>query len=616
MIAGILFSPLIASILISLTGIRKPNRKSAWIALSGLLASFLFTWDFIQNQGSLFSGAALEISYSWINIAGLQIEFGFLINSLSIVMLFVVLIVAAMVFYYSIEYMEHDESFGRYYAYLSLFAFSMIGIVLSNNLLQLFIFWELVGMSSYLLIGFWYQKNAAADAGKKAFLTNRVGDFGFLIGIILLWNFTVSHGTPTLNLLKIDELLSHAHISATELNHSLFGISLLLFCGVLGKSAQFPLHVWLPDAMEGPTPVSALIHAATMVAAGVYLLARTFPIYTGSPAALELIAYVGGFTAIFAATQALVQTDIKRILAYSTLSQLGYMVMAVGLGSAGIAMYHLTTHAFFKALLFLGAGSVIHMTHEQDVSKLGGLAKKMPVTAALFMIGSLALSGIYPLSGFFSKDEILTLALERNWILFITSIITAFLTAFYTTRAVILTFFGHRESHHGHEPRQWMIAPLSILAFLSIISGFLGIEKLLHQHLDHPIHFNLMIAITSSIIAISGIILSIIFYQIKPELPGIVRVRFESFHTLLSERYYIDHFYNWILNHVQAPIAQFCERFEHRAVIGIMVNGTANLTASFGDLARKLQTGRIQTYLTVFFGGVIVMIYCFVRGIF
>jgi NADH-quinone oxidoreductase subunit L len=407
-------------------------------------------------------------------------------------MMLVVTGVAGLIHIYSIGYMHGDPGYSRFFASLSLFTFSMLGIVLANNFLQLFIFWELVGVSSYLLIGFWYRKASAADAAKKAFITNRLGDFGFLLGILMLWVFCAS-----LNFNAVAETYSRLPPHPTG-GSSIIGpdgrgipawgpvwplslAGLLIFCGAVGKSAQFPLHVWLPDAMEGPTPVSALIHAATMVAAGVYMLCRVFFIFTAFD--LDVIAYVGGFTALLAAVIAVQQNDIKRILAYSTLSQLGYMVMAVGLHGPTPAMFHLTTHAFFKALLFLGAGSVIiGLHHEQDIWNMGALRKKMPVTFWTFMVGTLALAGLWPFSGFFSKDSILAQALERhNYVLFALGVFVAMLTTFYMFRLVFVVFYGAKKSDaagHAHETPPVMLWPLRILAVLSVIGGIIGIDRI------------------------------------------------------------------------------------------------------------------------------------------
>jgi len=604
----ILFLPLTSAIFITLFTLNRP-RLSAFIALAGIFSSFLIScriaYEFVSQGGHGF----LETSFVWIQLPGLTFEFGLLINSISLVMLLIVTGIGSGIFYYSIEYMEKDPGFSRYFAYLSFFSFSMLGIVLSNNLIQLFIFWELVGLSSYLLIGFWYHKNSAADAGKKAFLTNRVGDFGFLIGILLIWILSGSTGNRTLNLLKLEQILPQIASASPEL---IFLASIFIFCGVLGKSAQFPLHVWLPDAMEGPTPVSALIHAATMVAAGVYLLARTFFLFSLSPDALSIISYIGGFTAIFAATLAIVQTDLKRVLAYSTLSQLGYMVMAIGLGSVGAGMYHLTTHAFFKALLFLTAGSVLHATHEQDMNNMGGLSKSMPVTTCLFIIGSLALAGVYPLSGFFSKDEILLLAFERNVFLFWISLLAAFLTSLYITRSVILTFFGKPHSRKKvHEPAQWMHLPMILLAALSIAAGFLGLDSALHHPNDAQIHHNSVIPILATIISISGLLVSTYIYYIKPSLPQEIKKKLHNTYELLIEKYYIDMLYDWILESVQRPLSEFLNKFEQKVIVEGTVNSTANTVVRFGDWARKLQSGKVQNYLTVLLGGLVVIIYLF-----
>ena len=606
----ILFFPLFAALLIGF--VTKRNTKvSAFLALIGILVPLVIVGRLIASlYASGGEMSPVESSVSWVAVPALLFEFGYLLNPLSLVMLLIVTLVTCAIFYYSVEYMEKDPGFSRYFAFLSLFAFSMIGIVMANNFLQLFIFWELVGASSYLLIGFWYEKNAAADAGKKAFLTNRLGDYGFLLGFIFLWAASASAGGVTLNFLKLESLFGTSQVI---INKQLMTILvLLIFCGVIGKSAQFPLHVWLPDAMEGPTPVSALIHAATMVAAGVYLLARTFFLFSHAPFALEIISYIGGFTAFFAATQALVQIDIKRVLAYSTLSQLGFMVMAVGLGSSGAAMFHLSTHAFFKALLFLAAGSVIHMTHEQDLTKMGGLASKMPVTNICFVVGALSLAGIFPFSGFWSKDEILSLVFEKNKFLFCSALVTIFLTAAYITRASVLAFFGKRNVvSHAHDPSHWMLIPLVILAALSVTAGFFGFEKFLHNPLDHHAASNFFVIWLSSGIAFAGILLGIWIYQFNPKIADSLREKFAGLYDILIERYFIDRFYDWILEHVQKPFSEACERFEQRVVVEQMVNGTARLTAACGNLARKLQTGKIQTYTTVFFGGLIVILYWF-----
>lgn len=611
--ALILFLPLISFLLILF--IPEKNRNlSGWLACAGIFGSFLLSaklfWALTQNHSFEFVQSAVP----WITLPQLHLELGVLVDRLSVFMLLVVTGVGSGVFYYSLEYMNHDEGFKRYFAGLSLFAFSMIGIVVSNNLLQLFIFWELVGFSSYLLIGHWYQKPEAADAGKKAFLTNRVGDFGFLLGILLLWTFSGPLNARTLNILSLNNLLP-AFVQTSQAHQFAITVALLLiFTGVMGKSAQFPFHVWLPDAMEGPAPVSALIHAATMVAAGVYLLARLFSLFVLSPNALQVIAYLGGFTALFAATHAIVQKDIKRILAYSTLSQLGYMVMAIGLGSASVGMYHLSAHAFFKALLFLGAGSIIHATHEQDIFRMGGLLKKLPVTSICFFIGTYALIGFWPSSGFFSKDEILTLTLSQNKILFAASTLTVFLTALYMGRLVSVAFFGSSKIRKKVRENGFrMIFPLIILSVLSLVSGFFGMGHFLHSLTIHPheAHDNHLVVLIATSLGIVGVLTSFLFFQFNEKRRKLFRDFFSLISALLDRKYFIDDFYNLLLRYVQEPFAQFLSWFEKKIIVEGLVNQTALAASAMGEFSRKIQTGKVQTYVTIALAGVVMLIYFF-----
>jgi NADH-quinone oxidoreductase subunit L len=468
----ILFLPLAAAVVITL--FTQQNRQvSATLSVGAVVVGFILSVMFVKMGG--WQPAVSDVAANWLSIGDkLHIDFGLHFDPMSLAMMLIVTGVASLIHIYSIGYMRDDEGYSRFFACLSLFTFSMLGIVLANNFVQLFIFWELVGVSSYLLVGFWYGKASAADAAKKAFLTNRLGDFGFILGILMIWATLHS-----LNIVALENALK-ANPSALGTMATIAG--LLIFCGAAGKSAQFPLHVWLPDAMEGPTPVSALIHAATMVAAGVYMLCRVFFIFT--PDALQVIAYIGGFTALLAALIAVQQNDIKRILAYSTLSQLGYMVMAVGLNGPPAAMFHLTTHAFFKALLFLGAGSVIiGMHHEQDIWNMGALRKKMGATFWTFMVGTLALAGLWPFSGFFSKDSILGQALrQHNYILFGVGVFVVMLTSFYMFRLVFVVFFGKARTDaasHAHESPGVMVWPLRILAVASILAGgFVGVEDI------------------------------------------------------------------------------------------------------------------------------------------
>jgi NADH-quinone oxidoreductase subunit L len=464
----ILFLPLLSVVVTTLFTLRSKT-VSSLISIGAVVAGFVMTLLFINANGFQFSG---ETSRNWLSIGGLQIDFGLKLDALSMMMLLVVTGVGGAIHIYSFGYMHEDRSMARFFAFMSLFTFSMLGIVLANNFLMMFIFWELVGVSSYLLIGFWFEKPSAGDAAKKAFITNRLGDFGFLAGILMVWGLLGSLSFSTLQ-------------TTLAANPALLGASatfagLLIFCGAMGKSAQFPLHVWLPDAMEGPTPVSALIHAATMVAAGVYMLCRTLFLFNAE--SLHVISYIGGFTALLAALMAVQQNDIKRIIAYSTLSQLGYMVMTVGLNGPTPAMFHLTTHAFFKALLFLAAGSVIiGMHHEQDIWQMGNLRKKMPVTFLTFTIGTLALCGVPPFSGFYSKDAILAQALaQKSYLLFGVGVFVAALTTFYTFRSFFVVFFGKEKSKaasHAHESPLVMTLPLIVLAIFSFAGGFIGITN-------------------------------------------------------------------------------------------------------------------------------------------
>jgi len=437
----ILFLPMFAAAVITLFTLKHRN-VSALLSIGAVVIGFVSTVAFIAANGWV----TAESAVNWLSIGGLNIDFGLKLDRLSEMMMLIVTGVGGAIHIYSFGYMHADRGFSRYFACLSLFTFSMLGVVLANNFIELFIFWELVGVSSYLLIGFWFEKPSAADAAKKAFFTNRLGDFGFMLGILVVW--------ATLGSLNFSALQKNLAANPAALGTIASIAGLLIFCGAMGKSAQFPLHVWLPDAMEGPTPVSALIHAATMVAAGVYMLCRV--IFLLDATALQVIAWIGGFTALLSAVIAIQQNDIKHILAYSTLSQLGYMVMAVGLAGPTPAMFHLTTHAFFKALLFLAAGSVIHALHEeQDIWKMGGLRDKMGITFWTFLIGTLALSGVPPFSGFYSKDSILSQALEqKNYLLFAVGVGVAGLTTFYMFRLFYVAFVGKPQTEtaeHAHK---------------------------------------------------------------------------------------------------------------------------------------------------------------------
>ena len=551
-------------------------------------------------------GACYHVAAPWLLMHSFEVDASLLIDPLSAMMLVVVTFIATLVQIYSLGYMHGDPGISRYYAYQSLFSGSMLGLVLADNFGQLFVFWELVGLCSFLLIGFWFGRISAKNAAKKAFITNRVGDLGFLLGIVMI---QATFGT-----------LNFADVTAQAANIGLGAITLiaiLLFIGPMGKSAQFPLHVWLPDAMEGPTPVSALIHAATMVAAGVYLLARGFMIFSLSPQAMMVIGIVGGFTALFAATIALVQCDIKRILAYSTLSQLGYMVMAMGVSAMTAGMFHLMTHAFFKSMLFLGAGSVIHAMHdEQNIWKMGNLSKKMPITTWTFVIGALALAGIPPLSGFWSKDEILLGAFSGGHILlYIIGSLVAFMTAFYMFRLIFVAFFGH--NHNGeaaHESSNVMTVPLILLAVLSIGVGFVNSplgDYWLSQFITYPgaVHHaaNPVIIIVSSLLAIGGIVLAYLIYQKQMISADALKERYAAAHRILTNKYYIDEGYAFLIDNCIDKVAAFMFWFDTKIVNGF-INLLARCTGKLGDLLKYTEDGQVQTYALYMYAGAAIIL--------
>jgi NADH-quinone oxidoreductase subunit L len=573
-------------------------KRNAFIASMVSVASAAITFGIaLMLLGTKESPAPI----SWLTVGDFSLQIGIKLDQLSTGMMVVVTGVGLLVHIFSLGYMADDNAKARYFTGLSLFMFSMTGIVLASNFIMTFIFWELVGLSSYLLIGHWYQKDSAADAAKKAFITNRIGDFGFMIGILMLWGIT---GTLT-----FDEMKIPAGISTGVLGAAL----LCVFCGAVGKSAQMPLHVWLPDAMEGPTPVSALIHAATMVAAGVYMLfrvqlsvgAEAFDNFSGTT-----IAWVGGITSLCAALMATQQNDIKRILAYSTLSQLGYMVMAVGLLHGEAGMFHLFTHAWFKALLFLGSGAVIHACHhEQDIWKMGGLLKKMPITGITFALGTAALIAVpFVTSGFYSKEEILAAAFGKNKILFGIAVFVAFLTTFYMTRAFIVAFLGkHRsdDASHAHEVGPLMFVPLIILAALAIGSAWLtgplgAMDPRVHAHGHHEGHAIILGASIASLVL--GLIVGFVLYAGKDKDPVSI--------PLFRDRFKIDDFYdNVIVRYFQNAFAAIVHFFDEFLINGLIVGGASRIAEGFGGLFRRVQSGNLQGYAFVFGLGVILVIY-------
>ncbi|HTB23449.1 MAG TPA: NADH-quinone oxidoreductase subunit L [bacterium] len=676
---------------------------ATWIVpllpLGGFLFNFLFgrgSRRLVPRVALLAVGSALALSLvlaaqvlgdpapkvdgiPWLSVTNqvfghFTISVGTLLDPLSAMMLVVVTLVSFLVHLYSLGYMSEDPGLARFFMYLGLFTFSMLGLVVSPNLFQMYIFWELVGLCSYLLIGFYTTKPEANQACKKAFVVNRVGDLGMFLGILFLSYYL---GTSDFSAIA-------AHLGSWPLFGPawlpLGAVALLLFCGAVGKSAQFPLHVWLPDAMEGPTPVSALIHAATMVAAGVFMVARVYAVFDaslmGSVNAPLVVACVGGFTSLFAATIACTQFDIKRVLAYSTLSQLGYMVMALGAGGLGVTAgaFHLFTHAFFKALLFLGAGSVIHAVHSNDVRAMGGLRRKMPLTGITFLVASLAISGIWPFAGFFSKDMILAALKDAHMTgLYVLAAAVAFLTAFYMFRLYFLTFEGKEPEHgHPHESPWTMTLPLVVLAVLSLGAGFAGLDfggrsfgsyirfdrsptlasdwtRAQGLALAHPkavgdyrlatalwaapalpptaatglpapapatippaqesraFVLDYSVAVPATLLGLAGIFLAFGVYRLKWIDPGRVARALGPVYTTVYNKYYVDEFYRWMMDHVYYVVSGAIAWFDRHVVDGVM-NGLALLMQVAGGALRRLQTGRAQAYALAMLGGILILL--------
>ena len=601
---------------------KRSKRLSSTISILAILTSLglaiTIGLSVIQLGAEIVEHPAI-VSVNWLNIVGLKIDFGTIIDPLSGMMLFVVTLVASMVQIYSLGYMHGDEGWSRYYAYQSLFASAMLGMVLATNLLQLFIFWELVGLCSYLLIGFWFFKVSAREAAKKAFMTTRVGDFGLLLGMLFLYT---KFGTLDFVALSAALNTSFQDVIVIGTTSYVTVMAFLIFLGPIGKSGQFPLHVWLPDAMEGPTPVSALIHAATMVVAGVYLVARMYFLFDfASPEALQFIAGLGAFTALFAASIAIVQNDIKRILAYSTLSQLGYMMFALGVGSFSGSMFHLMTHAFFKALMFLGAGSVIYaLHHKQDIWDMGGLWKRMPITTWTFGIGVLAISGIPPFAGFFSKDEILANALHNGHpIIYAVGLFTAFLTAFYMCRLFFVAFMGPEKAENHPQESPWsMTIPLMILAFFSVIGGWAALPEHNFAYYVHYGEFeheaiDWVLAGISVLAGALGIGLAYTIYLKKSITAESIVARFPGVYKILSNKYYIDELYLWIIHNLMDGLGKLLYWFDIYIVDGI-INGIALFTRGSGKVLRRTSTGQVQTYAMVFFFAIVVIYMVFAFG--
>ncbi|MGQ9572489.1 MAG: NADH-quinone oxidoreductase subunit L [Dehalococcoidia bacterium] len=618
---AIFFLPLSSFVIISLVARRWPQ-LCGYITIVAIGISFLFSLWVLDSVIDA-EGANLGFpTHEWLTVGDLTVNLGLTVDGLTAIMLMVVTSVSFLVQVYSQGYMHGDPGYSRYYAFMSLFTASMLGLVLAENLIMLFVFWELVGLCSYLLIGFWFERPAARAAATKAFVVTRLGDLGFLSAILVIWT-----QAGTLDIPHIQEMAMTGAISNVILTWLAAGV----FAGAVGKSAQFPLHVWLPDAMEGPTPVSALIHAATMVAAGVYLVARLFPVFSASEEVINSVAVVGGITAFMAASMGIVVTDIKRVMAYSTISQLGYMMLALGVGGFGAAIFHLFNHAFFKALLFLGSGSVNHATHTFDMRLMGGLRRYMPWTFVTFVIAALSLAGIFPLAGFWSKDEILSAAWEDQRPLFWLALIVVFMTALYMGRALFLTFGGEYRGggsageHSGHaaqphESPPVMVVPLVILAVAAVVTGFFnlqhGVTDLLEGWLPEEAHervteieFHFGLATASMICGIGGLVMAWAIYSARLLSADRLRRAFGFIHRLVVNKYYMDWLYEDILVRrvVVRTVATGLDLFDRYIVDGI-VNGVAALTQFSGSRLRLLQAGQLQVYGAAIFLGIVAIV--------
>ena len=631
------FAPLAGAIIAGFLGRAIGDRASQAVTIICMLvaaacgATSFYQFVFQQAPEGLVSLG------TWIDVGQFHVDWALRYDTLSVVMVAMVTFIATLIHIYSVGYMSHDATIPRFFAYLSLFTFMMLMLVTADNLLQMFFGWEGVGLASYLLIGYWYDRPSANRAAMKAFIVNRVGDLGFALGIALVfWTFG-SIEFPVI----FSSVAKHQH----EL-YALFGthlnvmecIGILLFIGAMGKSAQLGLHVWLPDAMEGPTPVSALIHAATMVTAGVFMMARMSPIMEYAPGALAFVTFIGGSTALFAATIGCVQNDIKRIIAYSTCSQLGYMFLAAGVGAFQASIFHLITHAFFKALLFLGAGSVIHaMSDEQDIRKMGGLARKIPITCTVFWIGSLALAGIIPFAGYYSKDAILEASYAANtgigYYGFICGTVAAFLTAFYSWRLIILTFHGrsradHHTYAHAHESPWVMTGPLIVLAIGATVAGFLlrplfigddwhafwraSIFILPDNHilarLDELPGF---VGILPTVMGVLGIALAYVMYVARPELPGQMAARFRPVYLFVLNKWYFDELYDAIFIRPYQAMARVLWQTGDVSIIDGIPNGLATLTTEGSSEVVKIQTGSLAAYAFAMLIGVVLLVSIF-----
>lgn len=658
----IALAPLAGSIIAGLFGWAIGRRAAHVVTILGVavsaVLSFRVLYGFMSGQAEVFN----EPVYTWLTVGGIDYSVGFLVDSLTAMMLVVVTSVSLMVHIYTIGYMHEDPGYQRFFSYISLFTFSMLMLVMSNNFIQLFFGWEAVGLVSYLLIGFWFKRPTAIYANLKAFLVNRVGDFGFLLGIGLVMAYFGGSLDYQAVFAAAPALAGKTIQIIPGVDWSLITVTcLLLFVGAMGKSAQFPLHVWLPDSMEGPTPISALIHAATMVTAGIFMVARMSPLYEMSDVALNFILVIGSITALFMGFLGIVQTDIKRVVAYSTLSQLGYMTVALGVSAYSVAVFHLMTHAFFKALLFLGAGSVIMgMHHDQDMRNMGGLRKYMPITWLTSLLGSLALIGTPFFSGFYSKDSIIEAVqashLPASGFASFAVIVGVFVTAFYSFRMYFLVFHGkerwmeakHGHDAHGHDDHNhhhglgpndkphespWVVTlPLILLAIPSVVIGYLAIEPMLYgdffknvifvNHEAHPVMEELahefhsaagmgMHAFTTAPfwLALAGVVVAWFFYMKAPHIPAKIKQTFAPVNRLLENKYYLDEIYYAVFAKGSRALGTFFWKIGDMLLIdGLFVNGSAKLVGAFSRVTRKLQTGFIYSYATTMIIGVLALV--------
>jgi NADH-quinone oxidoreductase subunit L len=618
--------PLLGFLILGLFGKNFSKTIAAVLASSTVFASFILAVLMFVNQLENGAAAAVPVKvFDWINSGTLNISFSFLIDPLSSIFLLVITGIGFLIHLYSAGYMHDDEGHNKFFSYLNLFIFFMLLLVMGSNFLVMFVGWEGVGLCSYLLIGFWFKNTAYNNAAKKAFVMNRIGDLGFLLGIILVF----------VNFGSIDYLTVFSQAKGyTAGDNSLMIITLLLFVGAMGKSAQIPLYTWLPDAMAGPTPVSALIHAATMVTAGIYMIARSNILFALSPVTMQFIAIIGTATALLAATIGLAQNDIKKVLAYSTVSQLGYMFLALGLGAFGSGVFHVVTHAFFKACLFLGAGSVIHaMSGEQDIRNMGGLKKYVPVTYTTFLLATIAIAGIFPFAGFFSKDEILAHAFEQNKVLWLLGLIGSIFTAFYMFRLLFLTFFGEfrgtqKQMSHLHESPKTMTIPLIVLGVLSVVGGFIGIPEVFHGthllkgflepvfkdaemrmipgHLDHTTEYALMAVATLS--AVVSIFVAYTRYVKSNVVPSTENTPLKPLHKLVYNKYYIDEVYDFLITRPLNGISNFFGKIFDKQVIDGGVNLVGTAFSESSNLLKYIQTGNIGFYLLAMVIGIIAVL--------